>query len=71
MGILQALFGKKKPCYRCGIEASETFAGYDYCSICKKVVSVMQSVVRHDPPFGFPGASGYTEFPGREGASHG
>lgn len=66
MGILQALFGKK-PCYRCGVKADDTHAGYHYCVMCKKVVQVMQATVSHDPPFGFPGASGYTEFPAREG----
>jgi hypothetical protein len=53
----------EKPCYRCGVIATKEFAGYHYCGICRDAVAAMISVVRHDPPYGFPGAQGYTEFP--------
>lgn len=52
-----------KPCYRCAIIATDQFMGVDYCVLCKIVVARMLPVVRHDPPYGFPGAPGYLEFP--------
>ncbi len=53
----------KKPCYRCGILAVTDFMGVPYCTICRLVVARMLPVVRHDPPFGFPGATGYLDWP--------
>jgi len=55
-----------RPCYRCAAVAKASYAGYDYCRICRDVVLTMQSAVHHDPPFGFPGSKGYVEFPKKE-----
>lgn len=52
-----------KPCYRCAAIATAPFMGLDYCIMCRMVVVQMLPVVRHDPPYGFPGAPGYLEFP--------
>jgi hypothetical protein len=54
------------PCYRCGILATEEYMGLHYCVICQLVVVRMIGAVRQDPPFGFPGASGYLQFPNPE-----
>lgn len=52
-----------KVCYRCGVvlEKSFPYMALDYCDICRQVVLAMISVTRHDPPFGFPGNTGYLE----------
>jgi hypothetical protein len=52
-----------RPCYRCGEVSTRDFMGLNYCAMCHVVVVRMLPVVRHDPPYGFPGAPGYTEFP--------
>lgn len=52
----------QKPCYRCGEISTRDFMGLNYCAMCHVVVVRMLPVVRHDPPYGFPGASGYLEF---------
>ncbi len=55
---------KPRPCYRCGeAEAVDEFMGLHYCLRCRMMVARMYGVVQHDPPFGFPGAPGYTEYP--------
>lgn len=55
------------PCYRCGtIAAAGEFMGLWYCKMCLVVVPRMLSVVRNDPPFGFPGADGHLEFVAEE-----
>ncbi len=51
-----------RPCYRCGIIADRSYMGLDYCTMCCVVVVQMLPAVRHDPPYGFPGASGCMEF---------
>lgn len=57
---------KEFPCYRCGGLASAEYMGLHYCGMCRQVVMAMISAVQHDPPYGFPGAQGYLEFPGKE-----
>ncbi len=52
-----------KPCYRCAVIATTSYMGIDYCLMCRVVVVQMLPGVRHDPPYGFPGAPGYLEFP--------
>lgn len=54
---------KKKPCYRCGGNATVQYMGLDYCVICREVVMRMLSIVGMGGMFGFPGAPGYLEFP--------
>jgi hypothetical protein len=52
------------PCYRCGeVEGDAEYMGLHYCKMCRMVVSTVYACVRHDPPFGFPGAAGYLDFP--------
>lgn len=63
MQIPSILAGIPRPCYRCGVEATTDFMGLHYCSVCRIVVFRILPSVRHDPPFGFPGSSGYLEFP--------
>lgn len=55
-----------RPCYRCGIVATTDYMGLHYCQICRVAIVQMLPAVRHDPPYGFPGASGYLEFPEQE-----
>lgn len=50
------------PCYRCAVEATTEYMGLHYCMMCRAVVIQMLPGVRHDPPYGFPGASGYLDF---------
>lgn len=52
-----------RPCFRCAAPATTDYMGLHYCRICRDVVNAMSAAVRHDPPFGFPGAEGYLEFP--------
>lgn len=54
---------RQRPCFRCALVAQAEFMGLHYCLMCRMVVAQMLPVVRHDPPYGFPGASGYLEFP--------
>lgn len=62
--VLGGLEGNPRPCYRCGeAEAMVDYMGLHYCLMCQVMVARMNSAVRQDPPFGFPGASGYLEFP--------
>ncbi len=51
-----------RPCYRCGVLATTDYMGLHYCLMCRVVIVQMLPAVRHDPPYGFPGASGYLEF---------
>lgn len=51
-----------KPCYRCGIEATTEYMSTAYCIMCRMVVIRMLPAVRHDPPYGFPGSPGYSDF---------
>lgn len=51
------------PCYRCSVEATDEYMGLHYCFMCRMVIVQTIGAVRHDPPFGFPGSPGYTEFP--------
>jgi len=55
-----------KPCYRCGGVAEVEYMGLHYCEMCRLVIVAMISTVQHDPPYGFPGARGYLEFPEKE-----
>jgi hypothetical protein len=57
---------KKKPCYRCGGDATVQYMGLDYCSVCRLVIVRMLPVVGMGGMFGFPGSSGYLEFPDLE-----
>lgn len=57
---------KRRPCYRCGGMAEVEYMGLHYCRMCRTVVVAMISSVQHDPPYGFPGAGGYLEFPEKE-----
>ncbi len=52
-----------RPCYRCAAIATTDYMGLHYCIMCRVVVVQMIQAVRHDPPYGFPGASGYIDFP--------
>lgn len=67
--IFRRIFVPAAPCYRCGKKLAgheqKDLAGYHYCITCRDVVSIMMAAVSHDPPFGFPGAKGYLEIPGR------
>ena len=63
---LRATVPEEKPCYRCGGVAEAEFMGLHYCNMCRVVVTSMLSTVQHDPPYGFPGAKGYLEFPEKE-----
>jgi hypothetical protein len=54
------------PCYRCGGPATVEYMGLHYCGMCRQVIVAMIGTVGHDPPYGFPGAKGYLEFPGKE-----
>lgn len=51
------------PCYRCATPAEVDYMGLKYCLMCRIMVVQMLPAVRHDPPYGFPGATGYVEFP--------
>lgn len=51
-----------KPCYRCGVTATAEYMSIPYCMMCRIVVIRMLPAVRHDPPYGFPGSPGYTDF---------
>jgi hypothetical protein len=56
----------RHPCYRCGeVEGNEEYMGLHYCFMCRMVIVQTIGAVRHDPPFGFPGSPGYTEFPAK------
>lgn len=63
---LRATIPEERPCYRCGGVAEVEFMGLHYCDMCRQVVTSMLSTVQHDPPYGFPGAKGYLEFPEKE-----
>ena len=54
---------KKKPCYRCGGDATVQYMGLDYCRICQTVIVRMLPMIGLGGMFGFPGSSGYLEFP--------
>ena len=54
---------RKKPCYRCAGNGTVTYMGLDYCVICLEVIMRMLPVVGMGGMFGFPGASGYLQFP--------
>lgn len=58
---------KPWPCYRCGGPATVEYMGLHYCGMCRQVIVAMIGTVGHDPPYGFPGAKGYLEFPKKEG----
>ena len=55
-----------KPCYRCGILATDEFMNLSYCHMCREVVVRVYPSVSFDPPYGFPGGAGYTGFRGIE-----
>ena len=52
-----------RPCYRCGDIATGEYMGLRYCIVCRIVIINVFPTVRHDPPFGFPGAAGYLDWP--------
>ena len=54
---------KKKPCYRCGGDATVGYMALDYCRVCREIVVRMIPVIGMGGMFGFPGAAGYLEFP--------
>ena len=54
---------KKKPCYRCGGTASVQYMGLDYCRVCRLVIVRMMPMIGLGGMFGFPGSTGYLEFP--------
>lgn len=54
---------KKKPCYRCGGDATVEYMSLHYCAICRLVIVRMIPVVGLGGMFGFPGSTGYLEFP--------
>lgn len=54
---------EEHPCYRCGGLASVEYMGLHYCEMCRNVIVAMIAAVQHDPPYGFPGAKGYLDFP--------
>lgn len=62
IGIFKFL-SKKRPCYRCGGDATVQYMGLDYCAICRKVILTMLPIVGMGGQFGFPGATGYLEHP--------
>lgn len=66
VNILFRFLRKKKPCYRCGGTASVQYMAIDYCSICCEVIVRMLPIVGMGGQYGFPGASGYLEFPALE-----
>ncbi len=57
---------KKKPCYRCGGGATVQYMALDYCIICREVIMRMLPIVGLGGMFGFPGSTGYLEFPNLE-----
>ena len=54
---------RKKPCYRCGGNATVQYMALDYCRICREVIMRMMPMVGMGGMFGFPGSTGYLEFP--------
>lgn len=54
---------KKKPCYRCGGDATVQYMALDYCKICQTVIVRMLPMIGLGGMFGFPGAAGYVEYP--------
>jgi hypothetical protein len=63
LGRIFRLLKKKKPCYRCGGDASVEYMALPYCIICREVIVRMLPAVGLGGMFGFPGSSGYLEFP--------
>jgi hypothetical protein len=63
MLVLSARAQDIRPCYRCATVATHEFMGLYYCRMCCMIVVKMLPVVRHDPPYGFPGSSGHLMFP--------
>lgn len=61
--LLLATRRRARPCFRCGVLATDEYMGFHYCRMCSIVVARMFPAVRHDPPYGFPGGPGYLEFP--------
>ena len=56
----------RHPCYRCGEVLGETeYMGLHYCLMCRIVIVQTYQAVQHDPPYGFPGAPGYLDWPER------
>lgn len=58
-----SILHRPRPCYRCAAIATDEYMGLHYCLMCRTVVSSVYPTVRHDPPYGFPGSTGYLEFP--------
>jgi hypothetical protein len=52
-----------RPCYRCADLATTEYMSLPYCMMCRVVIVQVLPMVRHDPPYGFPGSTGYLEFP--------
>lgn len=52
-----------RPCFRCGVVATDEYLSIPYCMICKEVVAMTLPGVRSDPPYGFPGSPGYFDWP--------
>jgi hypothetical protein len=61
--FLAAFRKPRKPCYRCGGLAQAEYMALHYCVICREVVVRMMPIVGMGGMFGFPGATGYLEFP--------
>ena len=51
------------PCYRCARPSVVEYMALRYCFMCREVIVAMIAAVRHDPPYGFPGAPGYLDYP--------
>jgi hypothetical protein len=66
LGQIFKFLKKKKPCYRCGGNASVEYMALLYCRICREVVVRMIPVIGMGGMFGFPGSTGYLEFPSLE-----
>ena len=62
-----SLADRALPCYRCGKRASTEYMGLAYCPVCRDVIVATLPGLRGEPPFGFPGSSGYLPpVPGEE-----
>ncbi len=61
--IPTVLEGSPRVCYRCGGEADVEYMALHYCWMCREVIVRMLPIVGLGGMPGFPGASGYLEFP--------
>lgn len=63
LGRIFNLFRKRHPCYRCGGDATVEYMALHYCWMCREVIVRMLPIVGLGEMPGFPGSSGYLEFP--------